>query len=211
MALAKAPANFRRMLTAEHPQTEKKVREDIMKIRPPCSIRPASRFTALAASLLVGLALSGCNKADESANAPPAAATPSTSSTPPSTPSASTPSGSTPSGATTPAPAPSSSATTPGTPQGAANTLPPTSDIGKADEAKASQQTSGAKETGTAKENGSAREASGSAKPPENAADAKETNPTGDLTKKEEKEGMPEALHGNNHSSPALDGDGKKQ
>ena len=74
-----------------------------------------------------------------------------------------------------------SSSATPGTPDGARATLPP------------SEAVAGSKPTeGT-------------------AADSKETNPKGDLTKKEESQGMPEALQaGNNHSSPALDTEPKK-
>jgi hypothetical protein len=40
--------------------------------------------------------------------------------------------------------------------------------------------------------------------------DAKETAPKGELTKQEESKSMPEALQGNNHSSPALDTEPKK-
>jgi hypothetical protein len=43
------------------------------------------------------------------------------------------------------------------------------------------------------------------------ATDAKGTEPKGELTKKEESQGMPEALQaGNNHSSTALDTEPKK-
>ena len=46
---------------------------------------------------------------------------------------------------------------------------------------------------------------------PDTATDAKETDPKGEMTKQEESKGMPEANQANNHSSPALDVEPKKQ
>ena len=132
--------------------------------------RSSPRFPALAAAVILGLALAGCNKAEApetSTTTPATPASPSTSSAAPSTaPSAP---------ASSPSAAPTSSTATPGTPQGAAGSVP---------------------------SGGSIQSPAPGA---QGAVDAKESNPTGDLTKKEEKSSMPEALHGNNHSSPALD------
>ena len=145
------------------------------------------RLTVLAASIAIGLALAGCK--GEEASAPPAApAAPASSSstTPPATPTASTPSSSTSSPpSTSPSASPSSSS------------------------APASATTPGTPE-GAA--NSLPTGGDGKEKPKsETAVDSKTTEPKGEITKTEEKSGMPEALHGNNHSSPALDGDAKKR
>jgi hypothetical protein len=49
-----------------------------------------------------------------------------------------------------------------------------------------------------------------SSAPAAGASDGKETDPKGQLTKKEESQSMPEAQQANNHSSPALDTEAKK-
>ena len=145
-----------------------------MDTRTTTSPRSSLRFPALAAAVILGLALAGCNKAEA----------PGASTTTPAAPASSSSSSATPSAAPSTAPsapassssaAPTSSTATPGTPQGAAGSVP---------------------------SGGSIQSPAPGA---QGAVDAKETNPTGDLTKKEEKSAMPEALHGNNHSSPALD------
>ena len=165
------------------------------------------RATVLATTLLGAMLVAGCNRAEapETAPAAPATSAPSApaaspgaapgsaapapgsnsssqSAQPPSSGGTSTPAGGSP---TSPAPAqsssPSSSAATPGTPDGARSTLP------------SSDAAVGSKPTGGT------------------SADAKETDPKGELTKKEESQGMPEALQaGNNHSSTALDTEPKK-
>lgn len=146
-----------------------------------------SRLTVLAASIAVGLALAGCK--GEEASAPPAApAAPASSS---STTAPATPAGSTPSSSAS-SPAPTSPAATSSSSSGPATATTPGTPEGAAN----SLPTGG----------------DGKEKPKtETAVDSKTTEPKGENTKSEEKSGMPEALHGNNHSSPALDGDAKKQ
>ncbi len=147
----------------------------------------------LAGSLTV-VALAGCSReepARPTVAAPPISTTPAspgpTSTAPTSTapassaPASSAPATSAPTSATPIATRPEGSATTPGTPDGAAASLP-------ANQANPDRPT-----------------ASGTAN------DSKATDPTDALTKREEKTGMPEALHGNNHSSPALDPETRKQ
>lgn len=148
----------------------------------------ALRAPLIAVSLLGAVLVAGCNRAEapETAPAAPASSAPAPASPGASqgtaAPGAGTPSGSTPaSSAPAGSAAPSSSSATPGTPDGARASLPPS-------------------------------EAATGSKPVEGMAkDAKETDPKGDLTKKEESQGMPEALQaGNNHSSTALDTEPKK-
>jgi len=167
---------------------------------PAAPSRGSWRAPLIAASLAgsIALLLAGCNKADAPQAPPPAPASTAPASPPPSAspgstsqpagsssaPASSSPSGGSPaSSVPAPAetPAPSSSATTPGTPDGARATLP------------------------SGGEAAAARPADGT------AVDSKATDPKGDLTKQEESKGMPEAQQANNHSSPALDTEPKKE
>lgn len=166
---------------------------------PAAPSRGSWRAPLIAASLAgsIALLLAGCNKADAPQAPPPAPATSAPGSTPPSAAPGST--AQPPSSSSAPATSsPSGSSPTSSVPAPVQAPAPSSSATtpGTPDGARASLPSGGD---------------AAAAKPADGAVDSKATDPKGDLTKQEESKGMPEAQQANNHSSPALDTEPKKE